>query len=92
LFGSLFFLHVQNLSKRDGPWVFYYDNGQLGEEKTYKDGKREGPWVYYHDNGQLWSEGTYKDGEKDGPWVTYHADGTVIEELTGTYRNGVKVE
>jgi hypothetical protein len=50
--------------KKDGPWVHYYDNGQLCWKGTYKDGKRDGPWVEYYDNGQLWLKGTYKDGKK----------------------------
>ena len=51
--------------KKDGPWVKYYDNGQLWEKGTYKNGKLEdGPWVEYHYNGKLGSKGTYKDGEK----------------------------
>jgi len=50
--------------KKDGPWVHYYDNGQLCWKGTYKDGKRDGPWVEYYDNGQLWLKGTYKDGKR----------------------------
>ena len=26
--------------KRDGPWVYYYDNGQLWYKVTFKDGKK----------------------------------------------------
>jgi len=65
--------------KRDGPWVFYRDNGQLWEKGTYKDGKEEGPWVFYYDNGQLRSKGTYKGGEKEDDWVYYSSDGSVVE-------------
>ena len=50
--------------KRDGPWVWYHVDGQLGGKGTYKDGELEGPWVYYYDNGQLWKKETYKDGKK----------------------------
>jgi antitoxin component YwqK of YwqJK toxin-antitoxin module len=77
---------------RYGPWVRYHDNGQLWSEGTWKDGKQDGPKVVYYANGQLRSEGTYKDGKKDGPWVRYHRDGTVNDELTGTFKDGVKVE
>jgi len=37
--------------KKDGPWVFYHDNGQLWSKGTYKDGKRDGPWVSYSSDG-----------------------------------------
>ncbi|MEE1574022.1 MAG: hypothetical protein V1257_10590 [Candidatus Neomarinimicrobiota bacterium] len=66
--------------KRDGPWVFYRDNGQLWEKGTYKDGKEEGPWVFYYDNGQLRNKGNYKDGKKEGLWVHYSRDGSVLNQ------------
>ena len=57
---------------------------------NYKDGKRDGPWIGYHYTGKVSEKGTYKEGKHDGPWVDYYKDGTVHENLTGTYRNGVK--
>ena len=75
---------------KEGPWEFYYKNGQVEEKGDYKNGKREGPWVYYLDNGQLGSKGDYKNGKREGPWVDYNRDGTVDEENTGTYKNGVQ--
>ena len=52
--------------KREGPWVFYYDNGQLSLEGTYKDGKADGPWIAFNEDGTVWGTytGTFKDGEK----------------------------
>ena len=65
--------------KKEGPWVYFYDNGQLMNKENYKDGKRDGPWVRYWDNGQLWNKGNYKDGKVEGPWVYYSRDGSVSE-------------
>jgi hypothetical protein len=78
--------------KEHGPWVTYWDNGQLRTKGTYKDEKRDGPWVTYWFNGQLRTKGTYKDGKRDGPWVRYWDNGTVWSALTGTYKNGVRVK
>lgn len=51
--------------KREGPWVAYYDNGQLDYKGDYKNGKREGRWVYYFDDGDLlFTSGVYKNGLK----------------------------
>jgi hypothetical protein len=52
--------------KKDGPWIRYWDNGQLSYQGTYKDGKHEGPWVYYTKDGTVseWLTGTWKDGVK----------------------------
>ena len=83
--------------KKHGPWVRYWDNGQLSQKGTYKDGKWDGPWVGYYDNGKMWSRGTYKDGKEEGPWVWYdRRSGRVVYRLgsvlfTGTYRNGRRV-
>ena len=78
--------------KKHGPWVEYHDNGQLRSKGAYKDGKEHGPWVSYHDNGQLRSKETYEDGKEHGPWVGYTTNGTVWEFMTGTYKNGEKVD
>ena len=52
--------------KRDGPWISYYDNGQLWWEGSYRDGEREGSWFFYNENGTVNGEktGNYKDGVK----------------------------
>jgi antitoxin component YwqK of YwqJK toxin-antitoxin module len=76
----------------DGPYVGYWNNGQLFNKGTYKDDKKHGPWVTYHDNGQLMWKGTYKDGKMDGSWVSYNKDGTVWGDFTGTFKNDVKVK
>ena len=78
--------------KKDGPFVDYWDNGQLESQGTYKNGKMDGPYVSYHDNGQFRAKGTLKDGKREGPWVVYKKDGTVWEKYTGTFKNGVKVK
>ena len=76
--------------KKDGPWVMYFDSGQLEYKGTYNNGKKEGPWVSYWDNGQLLSKGTYKNGKKEGPWVSFWSDGRLNQK--GTYKNGKKVQ
>ena len=78
--------------KEEGPWVNYWDNGQLRLKGDYKNGTSDGPWVTYYENGQLRSKGDFKNGTQEGPWVCYKRDGTVDEEITGTYKDGVKVE
>ena len=50
--------------KRHGPWVTYWDPGELWSKGTYKDGKEDGPWVGYWFNGPVWDDytGTFKNG------------------------------
>ncbi|MDC1239640.1 hypothetical protein N8Z80_01185, partial [Litorivicinus sp.] len=54
--------------KEEGPWVFYFANGQFWRKGAYKDGKQEGPWVSYYKNGSVDANGTgtFKDGVKIG--------------------------
>ena len=35
---------------KHGPFNWYYENGQLSQKGTYKDGKLEGPWVFYNED------------------------------------------
>jgi len=72
--------------KSDGPWVWYYENGQLNQKGTYKDGKNDGPWFFYFGNGKLSWKGTFKDDELDGPWVSYWDNGQL--QRKGTYKDG----
>jgi antitoxin component YwqK of YwqJK toxin-antitoxin module len=43
-------------------WTYYWENGQLLFEGTYKDGKRVGPWVDYFKDGTVDEEytGTFR--------------------------------
>ena len=76
---------------REGPWVGYWENGQLFYKGDYKNGKEEGPWVGYWENGQLFYKGDYKNGKKEGSWVHYNKDGSVYLYFTGTFKDGVKI-
>ena len=77
--------------KRDGFWLVYYDNGQLKAKGHFRNGIQEGYWESYWDNGQLFTKGNSKNGKQEGFWEWFNEDGTVDTELTGTYKNGVKV-
>ena len=52
--------------KKEGPWVDYWENGQLKMKGDYKNGKTEGPWVGYNEDGTVnkGNTGTYKNGVK----------------------------
>ena len=42
----------------------YYENGQLGYKRNFKDGKLDGLYESYYENGQLESKENYKDGKE----------------------------
>jgi len=91
-------ISMDDLVERDGllykkftdvPFTGEIDEGSY--QGSLKNGKPEGTWVAYHDNGQLKAKGALKNGEQEGPWVYYSEDGTVINDVTGTYKNGKKI-
>ena len=77
--------------KREGPRVVYYDNGQLSSRTEWRNGKPEGPWVGYYENGKLKWKGDFRNGEKEGSWVNYDDDGTLLKDLSGVFKDGVKI-
>ena len=78
--------------KKHGPWVIYWDNGQLYAKGTMKDGKDHGSFERYCKNGQFDSKGPYKDGNQHSPWVSHNRDGSVDAKGTGTFKDGMKVK
>ena len=68
----------------------YYENGQLKEMHTYKDGERSGLGASYYENGQLNEKITLKDGS--GTVERYRDNGRLW--ITATYKdeelNGLK--
>ncbi len=66
--------------KRNGWWIFYYDNGQKKEEGVYENGIKNGIWVGYHSNGNKKHEITFTSGLAKGPARFYYEKGTLWEE------------
>ena len=67
----------------------YYEN--LQSKGEYKNGKRYGSWFYYYNNGQLNSKGNFWLDDKEGSWVFFYKDGFIDEELSGTYKNDIRI-
>lgn len=58
--------------------VYFYDNGQIQQEGTYKDGKLHGTWTSYDMNGNKRSVGEFNEGKKVGTWLHW-ADNTLSQ-------------
>ena len=48
--------------------TFYYEDGSIRQEGTYKDGRLHGEWISYNKDGEKTAIANYKNGEKDGKW------------------------
>lgn len=58
----------------------------------FVNGKFDGLFVHYWPNGQLQTKGVYADGKKEGYWVYFFQDGTPLDAMTGTFKNGTKID
>ncbi|MBT8319069.1 MAG: nicotinic acid mononucleotide adenyltransferase [Gramella sp.] len=54
--------------------TFYYEDGSIRQEGTYKDGKLHGEWVSYNQNGEKTAIAQYDKGKKDGKWFFWSED------------------
>ncbi|AVR45024.1 nicotinic acid mononucleotide adenyltransferase [Christiangramia fulva] len=54
--------------------TFYYDDGNIRQEGTYKDGKLHGEWISYNKDGEKTAIAQYNNGQKDGIWFFWSGD------------------
>lgn len=59
--------------------VYYYENGNIKQEGTYKDGKLHGNWTSYNLDGTKQSIGEYANGMKTGKWFFW--TGAILNEV-----------
>ena len=76
--------------KREGEWIWYYENGELSSKSNYKDGKEDGEWLWYHRNGQLQTKGNYKNDKQEGEYLSYYKNGQLWAK--DIYKNGQLIE
>ena len=57
----------------------YWNNGNIRDELTYKDGKIvDCDYIEYHTEGEKSIVGQYKNGKKEGEWKSYSGKRTKI--------------
>ncbi|MCH4822684.1 nicotinic acid mononucleotide adenyltransferase [Gramella lutea] len=54
--------------------TFYYEDGSVKQEGTYKDGRLHGEWVSYDQNGEKTAIANYENGKKSGKWFFWSED------------------
>ena len=69
-----------------GQDVTYYQNGQIKENRSYKDGKDHGQHISYNEDGTVSFKSNWIEGKKDGEY--YFNNGRYEEK--GKYVNGKK--
>jgi len=76
--------------KKDGKWIFWFENGNKWSEGYLNKGIRTGDAKVYHENGKLFFTGKYVNGKKDGKWTFYDDNGKKVNEII--FKNGKKVK
>ena len=71
--------------KKEGRFVFYYENGTIMQEGKYTNNRKSGLWKEYYDNGQL-SDEEFHGGEQTLYFQHWDQDGNaLLTNGTGKY-------
>lgn len=79
------YVYDQN-GKENGPYSIYYDNGELWEQGTMKDGENHGNLKKWYNNKQLAEDHQIVNGNIEGKFVRYYDDGQLWKEFH--YKDG----
>jgi|GEM_PF-200329 len=72
--------------EKDGPWVWFYESGQVRMNANYAHNKLDGKFIVYYANGVQMLSGVYKNDRRDGDWVYKNEDGST--KIVLKYANG----
>jgi len=54
--------------------TFYYEDGTIRQQGTYKNGELHGEWMAYDAEGKKQSMANYAEGKKTGKWFFWSSD------------------
>lgn len=77
--------HWDEEGLREGEFKRWYGNGNIREQKFYRNGKLEGSYKSWYENGQISSHGFYKNGKWDGERRVWNYSGNLM--MQAFYRN-----
>lgn len=70
--------------KRDGKWMYYYENGNIWSEGFFKNGKSEGKRTTHYETGKIFYEGYYEQDRRVGVWKFYDEKGKFLKAVDYT--------
>ena len=79
---------IKNWSQgeKDGPWLWFYESGQVRMNANYAHNKLDGKFTVYYANGVQLLSGVYKNDRRDGDWIYKNEDGST--KIVLKYANG----
>jgi antitoxin component YwqK of YwqJK toxin-antitoxin module len=86
--GVLISRETYKAGKKNGPGFVYFPDGNVSEERHYKDDVEHGPFKQYFEANVLKTQGNYVNGRMDGRISYYYPNG--VEVAAGFYKNGAK--
>ncbi len=63
--------------KAEGEWNYFHDNGQIYQQKNFRQGRLNGRFISFYYDGSLCQKGFYENGRLIGVWERYHRNGEV---------------
>jgi antitoxin component YwqK of YwqJK toxin-antitoxin module len=72
--------------KEHGPWVKYYPDGTLYEQRSFENGKKTGVLETWWANGTKQTQFTFLNDEYEGTCREWSIDGLLVKEMN--YRKG----
>ncbi|MBI2967854.1 MAG: toxin-antitoxin system YwqK family antitoxin [Bacteroidetes bacterium] len=78
--GNLRFEGEYRGGKKNGIWIYYFQNCNKWSEGSYKNGLADGKFSVWRENGSLRYEGYFSNGKKLGAWKFYDESGKLIKE------------
>lgn len=87
--GTLVSVRFFEYGNEDGISVYYFQNGNKKEERSYLNGLKHGQWTTWNHDGIKTAEAVYFNDEKHGQWLVYDEDGNKRYEMH--YDRGKKV-
>jgi len=69
-----------------GPWTFWYENGEVQQTGYFKDGNLDSLWEYFNEDGTRYRSGSFFKGMQNGEWTDYYPDGQA--SAVGLYSMG----
>ena len=67
--------------KRDGHWIYYYQNGNIWSEGFFKEGKSDGKRITHYETGKIFYEGYYNKDRRVGIWKFYDENGSLLKTV-----------
>lgn len=76
--------------QKHGKWRSYYENGQIKNIYTYKNGLKDGIGIEWWETGKLMTYGYYKNGVSNGimKWYNEHGIQVASGNMTNNMRDG----